>query len=67
MDKTYLKIYKDKNGEIDFGISGIEAWDYEKQKEIRSMIIAAIYILEDMWRRRRDKLPENQTAQKITN
>lgn len=55
-ETTYLRIYKDKNSEIDFGISNIEGWDYEKQKEIRSMLITAIYILEDHWRSERDKL-----------
>lgn len=49
-ETVYLKIYKDKNGEIDFGISNIEDWEYEKQKEIRSMLITAIYVLESMWR-----------------
>lgn len=53
---TYLRIHEDKNGEIDFGISAIEGWEYEKQKEIRSMIITATYVLEDTWRRERDKL-----------
>ena len=54
-ETIYLKIYKDKNGEIDFGISNIEGWDYEKQKEIRSILITAIYVLEDQWRSKRDK------------
>lgn len=58
-EETYLRIYKDKNGEIDFGISCIEPWDYKKQKEIRSMLVTAIYVLEDMWRGERDKLPTN--------
>lgn len=56
MEEIYLKIYKDKNGEIDFGISNIEAFEYEKMKEIRSMVITAIYIMEDEWRRKREKL-----------
>uniref|UniRef100_A0A6H1ZTH5 Uncharacterized protein n=1 Tax=viral metagenome TaxID=1070528 RepID=A0A6H1ZTH5_9ZZZZ len=54
-ETTYLRIYKDKNGEIDFGISAIEGWEYETQKEIRSMLITAIYILEDLWRAEREK------------
>ena len=49
-DKTILRIYQDKNGEIDFGVSNIKDWDIAKQKEIRSMIITAIYVLEDLWR-----------------
>jgi len=57
--KTYLKIIEDKNGEIDFAVSGIEAWDYEKQKEIRSTIVTAMYVLEDSWRRERLSITEN--------
>lgn len=60
MEKDYLRIYEDKNGEIDFGISNMEAWEYTKQAKIRSMLITAIYVLEDSWRREREKLPENQ-------
>lgn len=57
---TYLRIFKDKNGEIDFGVSSIEGWDYEKQREVMSTILTAIYILEDAWRSEREKNPENQ-------
>ncbi len=54
----YLTIETNKHWEIDFWISNIEGWDYEKQKEIRSMLITAIYILEDTWRRENEKKQE---------
>lgn len=62
--KTFLTIEENKNWEIDFWISNIEWWDYEKQKEIRSIIITATYILESLWRKEIDK---KQNLQKVQN
>ena len=39
-------------GEMDFRVSAvIGTLDYKQLKELREMIIVAIYVAEDMWRR----------------
>lgn len=53
MNKEYITIYKDKNGEWDFGVSGlVSEIKNEEVREFRSIIITAIYIAEDMLRRK---------------
>ena len=60
MKKEYITIYKDKNGEWDFGVSGlVSEIKKEEVKEFRSIIITAIYVAEDMLRR---KWEEEQQA-----
>lgn len=53
MEKEYITIYKDKNGEWDFDVSGLVSdIKHEEVREFRSIIITAIYIAEDMLRRK---------------
>lgn len=53
MKKEYITIYKDKNGEWDFGVSGlVSEIKKDEVREFRSIIITAIYIAEDMLRRK---------------
>lgn len=49
-----LTIEKEK-WEWDFWISWPFDFDYKEMKEIRSIIMTAIYVLEDSWRREQDK------------
>lgn len=64
MNKDYITICKDKNGEWDFRVSGLMAEvSKDEINELRSIIITAIYIAEDMWRRGQEKLPENKAYQ----
>ncbi len=52
MKREIITIGFDKNGEADFGIrADIEQLSLEELKELREIIIVAIYIAEDMWRR----------------
>ena len=62
METEYIRIYKDKNGEFDFGVSGnMCKIKKEEIQKLRSIIITAVYVAEDMMRREWDKLPENQS------
>ena len=47
-----LEVGYDKNGEMDFGVCAtVETLSYKQIKELREMIIVAIWCAEDMWRR----------------
>ena len=54
--KKYITIGKDTNGEWDFEVSAmVETLDFSEIKKMRSMIITAIYVVEDIWRREQNK------------
>ena len=56
MTKEYITIYKNKNGEWDFGVSAmIGDLDFSEIEKMRSTIITAIYVAEDMWRRKQEE------------
>lgn len=57
-DRNLLKIGYHK-GEMDFGICGVSELTYEQMKEFREMIVVAIGIAEDTWRRAQEKDSEN--------
>lgn len=63
METTYFRIYKDKNGEIDFGVGGVQDFSLEDMTNFRSMLVTAIYVIEDMWRRAQQNKPENQASE----
>jgi len=55
-EKIYIKIFKNKNGEWDFGVSGLCATiKREELSDFRSITVTAIYVAEDMWRRQLEK------------
>ena len=55
MKKEYITISKNKNGEWDFEVSAMVGdLDYPDIEEMRSMIITAIYVTENMWRRKQE-------------
>lgn len=65
MKKEYIIIYKDKNGEWDFGVSGlVSEIKIEEVREFRSTIITAIYIAEDMLRRKWEQENSSQGVKK---
>jgi hypothetical protein len=66
MDTTYLTIYKDKNGEMDFGVHGpLMDLSLEDMNKFRAMAVVALGSAEDIWRRQLDrKNPPAQTAQR---
>jgi hypothetical protein len=50
-------------GELDFGVnSSITELSLSEMKELREMIIVAIYVAEDMWRREAEKKNPAQTV-----
>ena len=56
MNNEYITIYKDKNGEWKLKVSAmIRDLDFHEIEKMRSIIITAIYIVEDMWRREKKK------------
>lgn len=66
MNTPILQVGYNKHGEIDFSVSGtIQELTPERMNEFREMIVVGIGIAEDMWRRHRESLPENQAAQEI--
>ena len=59
MKKEIITIGFDKNGEVDFGVNcSISELSLKQLKEIREMIVVAIWCAEDMWRR--NNQPTNQ-------
>ena len=56
IEKLLISLGYDKNGEMDFGISStIETLSLTQLKELREMIVVAIWCAEDMWRRKNSK------------
>ena len=50
----------DKNNEVDFGIRcSIYELNFEQMKELRAMIPVAIGVMEQMWRDKQMRKPEN--------
>jgi hypothetical protein len=57
MKEDLIRIYIDKNGEIDFGVVGtMGALTLEQLNKVRQMIPVAIWCAEDMWRRNNEQL-----------
>ena len=55
-EKIYFQVYRDKRGELDFGVRGlIYNLDLKGFNELRSMIMAGIGIMEGMWRRNQER------------
>lgn len=67
--KELLRVGFDKNGEIDFSISGVAELSYEQMKVFREMLIVAIGVAEDVWKRNQAIEPAEESANidKITN
>ena len=66
MKNPLIEIGYDKNGELDFGIlATVQELTLEQMNELRQMIIVAIYVAEDIWRRERErKNPSSQVKTK---
>ena len=48
-------------GECDFGVSAVfTELSYEQMKEWREMVVVAIGVAEDIWRRAQEEKPENR-------
>ena len=56
LKETYIAIGLDKNGEADFSVPcSIVGLTFDQMKELRAMIPVAIGVMEDMWRRERER------------
>jgi len=56
MIKPLIEIGYNK-GELDFSVRGtVQDLTIEELNELRKMIVVTIYVVEDMWRRNRDRL-----------
>ena len=56
MKKDIITIGFDKNGKADFGVrAGIQGLSHQQMKDLREMIVVAVGIAEDMWRRAQEE------------
>jgi len=56
--RPIIEIGYDKNGEMDFGVSGeIGGLNLDQLKELRETIVVAIWCTEDMWHRNQEVTP----------
>lgn len=54
--RLILEVGFDKNGQPDFGVvADVQSLPPDKMNDLRSMTIAAIGTMEDMWRRGQEK------------
>ena len=66
VEHDFLKVGKDKNGELDFGIrASVCDLTYEEMTKLRAMICAAIGTMEHMWRREQQRKGPMAPAAKI--
>lgn len=61
IEKPLIEIGYDKNGELDFGVNcSVGELEIEQLKNLREMIIVAIGVMEEMWRRnKKPKQPKS--------